>query len=121
MNIVITPAAEKFIRRMTRLGGTPGAGFRLAVTPGGCSGIAAEFGVESDPRAGDTVLEHNGLKLFLPAESRKLLNGVTVDFADTRTESGLVFRDPKASGSACGSQPKAPVELVKLTTSGAGR
>ncbi len=43
------------------------------------------------------------MKLFLPAESRLLLDGVTIDFADTPTESGLVFRDPKSTGSACGS------------------
>ncbi|MGA2878426.1 MAG: iron-sulfur cluster biosynthesis family protein [Bryobacteraceae bacterium] len=121
MNIVITPAAEKFIRRMIRFGGVPGGGFRLAVSPGGCSGLAAEFSVERDPRAGEAVLEHNGLKLFLPVESRLLLDGVTVDCADTPTESGLVFRDPKGSGPACGSQPNAPVELVNLTTFGSRR
>ena len=121
MNIVITPAAEKFIARMIRFGGVPGGGFRLAVSPGGCSGLAAEFSIESGPRAGEAVLQQNGLKLFLPAESRLLLDGVTVDFADTPTESGLVFRDPKASGSACGSHANAPVDLVNLTTFGSRR
>lgn len=121
MNIVITPAAEKFIRRMIRFGGVLGGGFRLAVSPGGCSGLASEFSVESEPRSGEAVLEHNGVKLFLPAESRLLLEGVTVDFADTPTESGFVFRDPNGSGSACGSQPNAPVELVNLTAFGSGR
>lgn len=103
MNVTITPAAEKFIRRMVRFGGAPGCGFRLAVTPGGCSGLAAEFDVEPLPREGDAVWEHNGLKLFLPAESRLLLNGVTIDFAETPTQSGLVFHDPNAKGSTCGS------------------
>lgn len=121
MNIAITPAAEKFIGRMIRFGGVPGGGFRLAVSPGGCSGLAAEFSVESEPRSGEAVLEHNGVKLFLPAESRLLLEGVTVDFADTPTESGLVFRDPKGTGSVCGSQPSASAELVNLTTFGSRR
>lgn len=121
MNIAITPAAEKFIRRMTRFGGAVGSGFRLSVSPGGCSGLAAEFSVESGPRAGDAVLERNGLKLFLPVESRLLLEGVTVDFAETPTESGLVFRDPKGTGSACGSHSSAPVELVSLSPFGASK
>lgn len=118
MNIAITPAAEKFIQRMVRFGGVPGGGFRLLVSPGGCSGLAAEFSVESVPQAGEAVFTHNGLKLFLPAESRLLLDGVTIDFADTPTESGLVFRDPKSTGSACGSHASKPVELVSLSTFG---
>lgn len=36
-----------------------------------------------------------GVRLFLPAESRILLEGVTIDFADTATQTGLVFHDPK--------------------------
>jgi iron-sulfur cluster assembly accessory protein len=121
MNIAITPAAEKFIRRMIRFRGTPSGGFRLAVTPGGCSGLAADFSVESEPRAGEAVLEQNGLKLFLPPESRLLLNGLTMDFADTPAESGLVFRDPKASASSCGTRASAPAELVSLTNFGSQR
>lgn len=97
MNFTVTPAAEKFIRRMLRFGGGDAAGFRLAVTVGGCSGRAAEFDVEAQPRAGDAVVDVNGVRFFLPAESRLLLEGVTIDFAETPTNSGFVFHDPKAS------------------------
>ena len=103
MNVTITPAAEKFIRRILRFAPGPESGFRLTVTPGGCSGLAAEFDVESTPRQGDAVFDCNGMKLFLPAESRLLLEGVTIDFADTRTQSGFVFQDPKSSGASCSS------------------
>jgi Fe-S cluster assembly iron-binding protein IscA len=41
------------------------------------------------------VVERDGVKLFLPAESRILLDGVTIDFADTPSQTGLVFMDPK--------------------------
>jgi len=117
MNIALTPAAEKFIRRMLRFGGSPGCGFRLAVSPGGCSGLAADFSVENEPRAGEAAVEINGVRLFLPAESRLLLEGVTVDFAETMTESGFVFRDPRGGAPTCGSQ--APAELVSLSSFGA--
>lgn len=103
MNLTITPAAEKFIRRMIRFNGSGNDGFRLMVTAGGCSGLAAEFTVEAAPRTGDSVLEHNGLKIFLPAESRLLLDGVTMDFVDTPMNSGLAFINPNASSCACSS------------------
>ncbi|MBI4721379.1 MAG: iron-sulfur cluster assembly accessory protein [Chitinivibrionia bacterium] len=101
MNVTVTPSAEKFIKRLLRFDGGPGSGFRLAVTPGGCSGLAAQFSVEAAPLKGDAVFEVNGIKLFLPAESRLLLDGVTIDFAETATQSGFVFHDPKQK--ACGS------------------
>jgi iron-sulfur cluster assembly accessory protein len=95
MNFMITPAAQKFMRMMVRVDGRAGSGFRLAVSPGGCSGLAADVSVRAEPLAGDAVVERDGVKLFLPAESRLLLDGVTVDFADTPTQTGLVFHDPK--------------------------
>jgi len=114
MNITITPAAEKFIRRMLRFGGPVGSGFRLTVNVGGCSGLASEFSVEPAPREGDAVFEHNGMKIFLPAESRLLLEGVTVDFADTPMESGLVFHDPKGSACGCSSQGVSTVDVTSI-------
>lgn len=104
MNFTMTPAAEKFIRMMIRMDGGPGAGFRLAVSPGGCSGLNADIAVKNAPDSGDAVVERNGVKLFLPAESRLLLDGVTIDFTDTAAKTGLVFHDPKATtcGSAAG-------------------
>jgi len=101
MDFNLAPAAQKFISRMIRFSGGPGSGFRLAVTAGGCSGLAAEFDVEAAPRAGDAVFEKGGLKFFLPAESRLLLDGVTIDFAETPTQSGLVFHDPKSASCGC--------------------
>lgn len=109
MDLTITPSAEKFIQRMVRFGGAGDqAGFRLSVSPGGCSGLSSEFTVEATPQSGDAVYEHNGLKLFLPEASQTLLQGVTIDFVDTPMTSGLVFRDPKSTGcSTCGSSATA--------------
>jgi len=102
MDVAITPAAEKFIRRLLRFDGGPGSGFRLLVSPGGCSGLSAQFSVEAAPQTGETAHEVNGIKLFLPAESRLLLDGVTIDFADTPMHSGFVFHDPKQKACGCG-------------------
>jgi iron-sulfur cluster assembly accessory protein len=102
MNIIVTPAAEKFMRRMVRFNGaTPGSGFRLTVTAGGCSGLAAEFTVESSPAPGDARLAVGDLNVFLPVESRLLLDGVTVDFSDTPLQSGLTFINPNAANCGC--------------------
>lgn len=112
MNFTLTPAAEKFIRRMLRFGGGADGGFRLAVSSGGCSGLSAEFDVEAAPRSGDAVVEHGDIKFFLPAESRLLLDGVTIDFAETPMQSGLVFQDPKTPACGCKTESDAIVDLA---------
>lgn len=103
-NMTVTPAAEKFIRRMVRFSDHPAGGFRLTVSEGGCSGYSAEFTVEAAPREGDAELVIGGTKVFLPAQSRLLLqDGVIMDFADTPTKSGLTFTNPNAAPCACSS------------------
>ncbi len=120
MNISITPAAEKFIGRMIRFGGGgASAGFRLSVTPGGCSGLSSSFTVEAAPLAGDAVLESNGVKLFLPAESRILLEGVTIDFTDSAMSTGLSFINPNAASCGCASSAsgvQSPAATVSVSS-----
>jgi iron-sulfur cluster assembly protein len=99
MKFTLTPAAHKFIRRLIQFSANPGGGLRLLVTPGGCSGLSAHFDVEATPRDGDKEHVCDGLKFYLPAESRLLLDGVTIDFTDSSTSGGLVFHDPKNTGS----------------------
>jgi iron-sulfur cluster assembly accessory protein len=121
MNLVITATAENFIRRMIRMGGTADAGFRLVVTAGGCSGLAGDFAVESAPRAGDVVFDHHGMRLFLPAPSRLLLDGVTIDFADTATQTGLVFQNPKAPIGSCGTSAPGLPGVASISLASIGR
>lgn len=120
MNLTITPAAEKFMRRMVRFGGAGAAaeaGFRLSVSAGGCSGYASEFSVEPAPQPGDASIDVNGLKLFLPAGSRLLLEGVTIDFADTAMATGLSFINPNAAACGCSSAPGAKPAAVSVAIS----
>src|SRR5260370_16385620 len=95
MNFTMTPAATKFIRMMIRADGDGASGFRLAVSPGGCSGLAADISVRREPAQGEAVVERDGVKLFLPAERRILLGGGTIHFADTPPPTGVVFKGPK--------------------------
>ncbi len=99
----LTPSAEKFMRRMVRFSSHPAGGFRLSLSPGGCSGHDARFTIEPAPITGDAEMTVNGLRLFLPAESRLLLDGMTVGFTDTATTSGLTFTHPDAVPHACAS------------------
>jgi iron-sulfur cluster assembly accessory protein len=100
-HVTVLPAAEKFIRRMVRFSDHPTGGLRLTVAPGGCSGYSSEFTVEAAPRAGDAEMSFGGTRVFLPAESRLVLDGVIVDFVDSPTKSGLTFTNPNQAPCAC--------------------
>lgn len=122
-NVTVTPAAEKFIRRMVRFSEHPEGGFRLTVSAGGCSGYNSEFTVVPAASAGDSELLVNGVKVYLPAESRLMLDGVTVDFADTPTKSGLTFTNPNAAACGCstsGDAAAAPAQ-ASVSVSSIGR
>ena len=107
MNIELTPAAQKFIRRLVMFDGGPGSGLRLRVSPGGCSGLSAEFSVEPALAAGEAEFAKDGVKLFLAAESRILLDGITIDFVDTPAKTGFAFIDPKKASCGCSSSESA--------------
>ncbi|SDC76071.1 HesB/IscA family protein [Paraburkholderia lycopersici] len=121
-NLTVTAAAEKFMRRIVRFSGLPaGAGFRLLVSPGGCSGYHAEFSAEAAPQPGEQTVEVNGLRLFLPAESRLLLDGVTIDVVDTPTQSGLTFANPNQAPCACSSSGASEQGVARIEVGAIGR
>ncbi|RZI42962.1 iron-sulfur cluster assembly accessory protein [Herbaspirillum sp. HC18] len=104
MNIIVTPAAEAFMRRMVRFSGSaPGAGFRLIVTQGGCAGLSTAFSIAAMPHPGDAALDVNGLPLFLPPDTQALLEGATVDFNDSAMSSGLSIANANVGDCSCGS------------------
>ena len=120
-NVTITPAAAKFINRIVRFSGLgAGAGLRLSVTPGGCSGYSSEFSAEAAPQAGEQALEIDGMRLFLGAESRLMLDRLTIDFTETPTPSGLAFINPNKAPCACSSSEtsaSAPSGVTKIEIS----
>jgi iron-sulfur cluster assembly protein len=101
MKMELTPAAEKFIRRMMRCTSNSTSGFRLKVRPGGCSGLAVEFDLAAEPGVNEVVWTHSGLRIFLDSASCLLLNDSVVDFIDRRSLTGFVVTTPGRTAQAC--------------------
>lgn len=123
MCVSVTDRAAVFIKRMVRFSqGSPASGFRLAVKPGGCSGFSYEFSVEAAPAPEERVVETDGVRLFLPPDTCELLKGRTIDYAETRLESGFTFKMPGAvenCGCGAGTGPGAGQAKVVLIRPGA--
>ena len=101
VNSTLTPAAEKFIRRLLRFGAGPEAGLKLKVAPGGCSGLAVEFDLAAEPEPKDAVWKHAGLRIFLDRQTLLSLEGATLDFTESLSNSGLIVLTQSASAPTC--------------------
>lgn len=74
---------------------------RVAVLGGGCSGFSYEFALEDDPADGDTVIESQGQRVLVDAESLPFLAGSVIDFKDELIGARFAVENPNAT-STCG-------------------
>ena len=105
MEINLTPTAVTTVQQFIQeQGAEDGAGLRVAVLPGGCSGFQYGLNIEDAPASDDEILELEGLKVFVDPFSAQYLEGVEIDYVTTMMGSGFTFRNPNASGGCgCGS------------------
>lgn len=78
-----------------------GAGLRVAVEGGGCSGFQYEIGVAAGANPDDIVVERDGALLFVDPVSLPYLLGSQVDWVDELIGASFKIKNPNAT-SACG-------------------
>ena len=77
---------------------------RVAVRGGGCSGFEYALDFDQEPRDNDTILEFEGLKVFVDQVSSRYLDGTEIDYVKGIMGAGFKFNNPKAVGTCgCGS------------------
>lgn len=101
--INVTPSAAEKITELLTEENKHGAGLRVFVQGGGCSGF--QYGLMIDEGEGDAstdaVVEVNGVKLLVDPISARYLTGAEVDFVDNVTGGGFTIKNPNAK-STCG-------------------
>jgi iron-sulfur cluster assembly protein len=104
-DIAVTPRAAEQLRRLRSEGGIPEThGLRLGVKGGGCSGLSYVLAFDEAPRAGDTVMQTEGITVFVDPKSLFYLSGTVLDFSDGLNGKGFVFNNPQAAKTCgCGS------------------
>jgi iron-sulfur cluster assembly protein len=76
---------------------------RVAVVPGGCSGLTYDLGWDTTVQEEDTVEEHQDVTVVLDKKSRLYLDGTELDFTDGLDGDGFHFANPQATREcACG-------------------
>ncbi len=98
--VTLTNEATERLRALVAEGDEPGAGLRVEVVPGGCSGFEYALSLQS-PKDGDEIVESGGVRVIIDRFSVPYLLGVELDFEESFQGSGFVVKNPNATAS-CG-------------------
>ncbi len=99
----VTARAAEEVTAIAARQGRPGAGLRVSVSAGGCSGLQYGFELEEAGAPDDLVVAEAGARVFVDPVSLDLVDGAELDWHDSLMGAHFVVRNPQAvSGCGCG-------------------
>ncbi len=102
-SINVSEAASAKVKSLLEQEGRDDLQLRIAVQPGGCSGLRYQLFFDERNLDGDVVTDFDGVAVVVDRMSVPYLNGATIDFVDSIEKQGFTIDNPNASGScACG-------------------
>lgn len=102
--LTLTDAAVDKVRRLLEMenSSTP-LRLRLAVQPGGCSGLRYQMYFDDKTLDNDLIVDFEGVEVVVDKKSSLYLSGASITFEDTISQQGFVIDNPNAEGTcACG-------------------
>ena len=101
--VTLTETAAGKVRALLDQEGRDDLRLRVAVQPGGCSGLQYQLFFDERTLDGDLELDLTGVPVVVDRMSAPYLGGATIDFTDTIEQQGFTIDNPNASGGcACG-------------------
>ena len=101
--VQLTDVAALKVKSLLDQEGRDDLRLRIAVQPGGCSGLRYQLFFDDRSLDGDVVTDFNGVNVVVDRMSNPYLMGASVDFVDTIEKQGFTIDNPNAGGScACG-------------------
>jgi iron-sulfur cluster assembly accessory protein len=101
--VLLTDVATTKVRTLLSQEGRDDLALRIAVQPGGCSGMRYQLFFDDRSLEGDDTHDFGGVKVVVDKMSVPYLMGATIDFVDTIEKHVFKIENPNAGGScACG-------------------
>jgi iron-sulfur cluster assembly accessory protein len=101
--VALTDTAAVKVASLLQQEGRDDLRLRIAVQPGGCSGLRYQLYFDERQMDGDVVSEFGAVQVVTDKMSVPYLMGATIDFVDTIEKQGFTIDNPNAGGScACG-------------------
>lgn len=101
--VVLSDTAASKVKALLEQEGRDDLRLRIAVQPGGCSGLRYQLYFDDRSLEGDILKSFGGVEVVTDKMSSPYLMGATIDFVDTIEKQGFTIDNPNAGGScACG-------------------
>jgi iron-sulfur cluster assembly accessory protein len=101
--VILSEGAASKVKALLDGEGRDDLALRIAVQPGGCSGLRYQLFFDERTLDGDIVADFSGVNVVTDRMSAPYLMGATIDFVDTIEKQGFTIDNPNATGScACG-------------------
>ncbi|SDU81401.1 iron-sulfur cluster insertion protein ErpA [Arcanobacterium phocae] len=101
--VSLTDVAAAKVKSLLEQEGRDDLRLRVAVQPGGCSGLMYQLYFDERLLDGDAIANFDGVEVVVDRMSVPYLEGATIDFADSIERQGFTIDNPNAQGScACG-------------------
>src|SRR4051794_38735884 len=101
--VILTDVAAAKVKALIEQEGRDDLRLRIAVQPGGCSGLRYQLFFDERSLDGDIVDDFHGVEVVVDRMSSPYLAGATIDFADRIDAQGFTIDNPNAQSScACG-------------------
>src|SRR3954452_21887074 len=101
--VLLTDGAAAKVKALLDQEGRDDLALRVAVQPGGCSGLRYKMFFDERKLDGDVGADFGGVKVVTDRMSAPYLKGATIDFVDSIEKQGFTIDTPNATGScACG-------------------
>ena len=101
--VSLTDTAAAKVKSLLGQEGRDDLRLRVAVQPGGCSGLIYQLYFDERFLDGDVTVDFDGVEVIIDGMSVPYLDVANIDFKDTMAEQGFTIDNPNAAGScACG-------------------
>ena len=102
-NVMLSDEAAAKVKALLEQEGRDDLRLRIAVQPGGCSGLMYQLYFDERFLDGDFVRDFDGVEVIVDKMSKPYLDGASIGFADSIERQGFTIDNPNAQGScACG-------------------
>jgi iron-sulfur cluster assembly protein/iron-sulfur cluster insertion protein len=94
--IALTDTATVKVKELMQAEDQPELYLRVAVRPGGCSGLSYEMFFDTEKAADDVVEAYGDVQVVVDPASAQYLSGASLDYKDGLQGAGFTINNPNA-------------------------
>ena len=95
--LTLTDTASTKVKELIEAEENPDLVLRVAVRPGGCSGLSYEMFFDTDVTADDVATEFGDVKVVVDPASSQYLTGASLDYKEGLMGAGFTINNPNTT------------------------